>query len=66
MKTNLSLCIPTAKRPKILGRLLDNISYQKLIPDEIIIIDGANETETRNEVDNERKKIFFKEISSFI
>ena len=57
MKTNLSLCVPTAKRPKILGKLLDNISSQRLIPDEIIIIDGANETETKNEVDI-RKKSF--------
>ena len=40
MKTNISLCIPTAKRPKILGKLIDNISEQNLVPDEIIIIDG--------------------------
>ena len=57
MSLKLSLCIPTAKRPKILGRLLDNISYQKLIPDEIIIIDGVSDNKTKMEV--EKRKTAF-------
>jgi len=55
MKTNISLCIPTAKRPKILGKLIDNISEQNLVPDEIIIIDGAKDNSTRDEIETRKK-----------
>ena len=64
MSLKLSLCIPTAKRPKILGRLLDNVSKQILLPDEIIIIDGARDPSTSAEV-NVRKNNFPKGVLKY-
>jgi len=61
----LSLCICTAKRSKILERLLVNLSGQILIPDEILVIDGAKDTDTKDVV-IKCNTLFPKEILKYI
>jgi glycosyltransferase involved in cell wall biosynthesis len=61
----LSLCICTAKRSQILERLLVNISEQVLIPDEILVVDGAKEISTKDVV-MKCNTLFPKEIIKYI
>jgi len=44
----LTVIIPTYKRPRILERLLSNLSEQELIPDEVLVVDSSEDDLTTN------------------
>lgn len=48
---NLSLIICTYQRPQAVCDLLDSISKQTLLPDEVIIVDGSNDHATMKALD---------------
>lgn len=45
----ISIVTPTYRRPKEIAGLLDNLCQQKLLPKELIIVDGAAENEKQTE-----------------
>ena len=47
MATLVSICIPTLNRSEVLGMLLTNIHQHDYLPDEIIIVDASDNTDTR-------------------
>ena len=49
MKTNLSVVTPTYLRPDQMGPLLESFRQQTLLPQEIIIVDGASPEDKRTE-----------------
>lgn len=52
----LSLIIPTYNRPKDIGRLLSNLNLQVRRPDEVLIIDASETSETRLFVENHMER----------
>lgn len=50
--TNLSVVTPTFQRPAEVSELLENLSGQILLPDEVILVDGASpdDNDTQNAV----------------
>lgn len=42
----LSVCVPTAKRPEMVARLLRNLAGQTRLPDEILVVDASSDDET--------------------
>lgn len=54
-----TVIIPTYKRPGIVERLLLNLSEQKLIPDEVLVVDASDDDLTRNVCDRLRKTLPF-------
>lgn len=40
VKTGLAVCIPTYRRPLLLRRLLDDVSRQTVLPEQLIVVDG--------------------------
>lgn len=50
--TVISICIPTAKRPSMIKRLLANLLCQSRLPDEIIIVDGSTGDDTKMITEN--------------
>ena len=49
--STLSVCVPTAKRPKMVNRLLDNLLHQTRMPDEILLVDASSDEETKKTVE---------------
>ncbi len=46
-RTNeLSVCIPTARRPEMVERLLRNLAEQTRLPDEVVVVDASAGDET--------------------
>lgn len=45
----LSVVVPTLSRPTFVDGLLDNLALQSSAPDEIIIVDGADDADRRTE-----------------
>ncbi len=45
-KLALSVCVPTAKRPELVARLLHNLAQQTRLPDEILVVDASPDDET--------------------
>lgn len=45
----ISIVTPTYRRPAEVGALLDNLSRQTLLPHEVILVDGAPDTERATE-----------------
>lgn len=59
---NFSLIICTYKRPKPLANLLQSVAVQTLYPNEILVIDGSEDNETKNVLaeNNFKNLIYFK------
>ena len=49
--TTLTVCVPTAKRPTMIERLLENLTHQTRQPDEILIVDASQDEQTRQIVE---------------
>ncbi|MFZ5878871.1 MAG: glycosyltransferase family 2 protein [Chloroflexota bacterium] len=43
----LCVCVPTARRPAMVARLLENLAAQTRLPDEILIVDASQDDETQ-------------------
>src|SRR5690349_4440320 len=58
----VSVVTPTLHRPDEVGRLLDNLARQELLPDEVIIVDGAapDNIATEQIVNEKRAQLPFK------
>lgn len=39
-KSGLTLAVPTFRRPQLLGRLIEQVTRQTLLPDALVVIDG--------------------------
>ena len=52
---NFTLIICTYLRPKPLLDLLQSVKVQTLYPNEILIIDGSTDNETKNSLEQNRK-----------
>jgi glycosyltransferase involved in cell wall biosynthesis len=55
----ISVIVPTYNRPNELRKCLDSILIQSRLPNEVIIIDNGDDTETKK-IFNEREAIFIK------
>jgi glycosyltransferase involved in cell wall biosynthesis len=49
-KPSISVVTPTFRRSGEVAQLLDNLSSQTVLPDEVIIVDGAEESDTETEM----------------
>ena len=45
---SISICIPTRNRKDLLTECLESIFNQSTIPDEILVVDGSSNDETKN------------------
>lgn len=52
----LCVCVPTARRPAMVARLLENLSAQTRMPDEILIVDASQDDETRSVISSWQKQ----------
>ena len=43
VKANLAVCVPTYRRPLLLRRLLDDLSRQTVLPEQLIVVDGDSD-----------------------
>ena len=50
LKPRISVVTPTFRRSGEVAQLLDNLSRQTVLPDEVIVVDGAGEEETETEM----------------
>jgi glycosyltransferase involved in cell wall biosynthesis len=62
----LSLIICTYRRPKEVRRLLESIAEQTRIPDEILIVDGSDDVETKQTIENLEGRLKDLPISYFL
>lgn len=60
----ISVVIPTCNRPQSLGRCLKSISEQKLLPDEVIIVDSSDEVQDSAALNKNFEKLAIKCIHS--
>lgn len=54
---SISICIPTRNRKDLLTECLESIFNQSTIPDEILVVDGSSNDETKNYI-NELQEIY--------
>lgn len=51
-RLSLSVCIITRNRPKLLSELLESLTKQTRLADEVVIVDNSDTAETKVEVDH--------------
>lgn len=56
-KIKLSLIVTVLNEEKYIGKLIDSIAIQSIIPDEIIIVDGGSSDQTVAEIQKSKLKI---------